>query len=148
MKSKKGVLLRDFVFAGMYAMGIIAFFVIAVGAMAINYDRPDMIDSQFSDNYNKLNRMTDSIESTRQAVISPGGLSFIGTFSVAFNSIFTAVNLVLTSLDIFGTMSASAMSGYIPLDATVIKILLGIFLSAGLVVIIFVLLSSVTRGRI
>ena len=116
--------------------------------MAVNYDRPDLVSPAFSNNYNKLNSLLDDLEGTRTATTSTQGLSFIGTFNIAFNSIFTVFKLVLNSLDIFGTMSASVISDYTFLDAGVIKILMGVLLAGLLTSIIFIWISSVTRGRI
>jgi hypothetical protein len=148
MKYKHGFLLRDVVISALLSFGIVALLVLATGSMAINYDRNDLVSDSFSENYNKLNTLTVDLESARVATTSPQGLSFIGTFNVAFNSIFTVFKLVLNSLDIFGTMSADIVSDYTFLDAGVVKILLGVLLSALLTAIIFIWISSVTRGRI
>ena len=85
---KHSFLLRDVVLSALLAFGIIALMVIAVGSMAVNYDRPDLVSPAFSNNYNKLNSLLDDLESTRTATTSTAGLSFIGTFNIAFNSIF------------------------------------------------------------
>jgi hypothetical protein len=145
---KHSFLLRDVVLSSLIAFGVIALLVIGIGAMAVNYDRPDLVSSSFSNNYNKLNALLGDVETTRTATTSTQGLSFIGTFNVAFNSIFTVFKLVLSSLDIFGSMTASVISDYTFLDAGVIKILLAVLVSALLVSVIFIWLSSVTRGRI
>jgi hypothetical protein len=145
---KKGFLLRDIIIAGIFATGIIALLVLSVGSMAVEYSRPDLVNEQFSTNYNKLDTLLGDLETTREAALSPSGLTFLGTFSIAFNSLLTAVNLVLATFNLFGQMSASAIASYIPLDAAGITIIMGVLLGVGLVVIIFVLLSSVTRGRV
>ena len=148
MKSKHGFLLRDVVMSALFAFGVIALLVITTGGMAVNYDRPDLVNPSFSNNYNKLNSLLSDLETTRNATTGPQGLSFIGTFNVAFNSIFTVFKLVLNSLDIFGSMTSSVISDYTFLDAGVIKILLGVLIAGLLVSIIFIWISSVTRGRI
>ena len=145
---KNGFLLRDVVLSALLSFGIIAFLVIATGSMAVNYDRPDLVSPAFSNNYNKLNLILGDLETARTATTSQQGLSFIGVFNVAFNSIFTVFKLVLNSLDIFGTMSASFVSDYTFLDAGVVKILMGVLLAGLLTSIIFIWISSVTRGRI
>ena len=148
MISKHSFLLRDVVISAIFGMGIIALLVIAIGSMAVNYNRPDLVSPSFSNNYNKLNSLLDDLETSRTAVTSPQGLSFIGTFNVAFNSIFTVFKLVLNSMDMFGSMTASMISDYTFLDAGVIKVLLGVLLAGLLVSVIFIWISSVTRGRI
>lgn len=147
-QSKHSFLLRDVVLSALLSMGVIALLVVAIASMAVNYDRPDLVSPSFSNNYNKLNSLLGDLDSARTATTSTQGLSFIGTFNVAFNSIFTVFKLVLNSLDMFGSMTASIISDYTFLDAGVIKILLGVLVSGLLVSIIFIWISSVTRGRI
>lgn len=147
-KQTKGFLLRDVVISALLSFGIIALLVIGIGSMAVNYDRPDLVSPSFSNNYNKLNSLLNNLDSTRTATTSTQGLNFIGTFNVAFNSIFTVFKLVLNSLDIFGSMTANVVSDYTFLDAGVIKILMGVLLAGLLTTIIFVWISSVTRGRV
>jgi hypothetical protein len=147
-KQSKGFLLRDIIVSALFGMGVIALFVIVIGSMATNYNRSDLVSPSFSANYNKLNSLLTDLETSRVAVTSPQGLSFIGTFNVAFNSIFTVFKLVLNSIDMFGSMAASVVSDYSFLDAGVIKILMGILLAGLLVITLFVWISSVTRGRI
>jgi hypothetical protein len=147
-KTKKGFLLRDVVLSALFGMGIISLLVIIIGSMAVNYDRPDLISPSFSENYDKLDILLGDVETTRTATTSTQGLSFIGTFNVAFNSIVTVFKLVLSSLDIFGSMTADIVADNTFLDAGVVKILLAILTSGLLVLIIFIWISSVTRGRI
>ena len=147
-QSKHSFLLRDVVLSALMAFGVIAMLVLATGAMAVNYDRPDLVSSSFSNNYNKLNSLLGDLDTARTATTSTQGLTFIGTFNVAFNSIFTVFKLVLNSLDIFGSMTASVVSDYTFLDAGVVKILLGVLIAGLLTSIIFIWISSVTRGRI
>jgi len=148
MKNKQGFLLRDVVLSALISLGVIALLVLAVGSMAVNYDRPDLVSPSFSNNYNKLNSLLGDLDGTREATTSTGGLSFIGTLDVAFNSIFTVFQLVLNSLDLFGSMTANVVSDYTFLDAGVVKILLGVLIAGLLTSIIFIWISSVTRGRI
>lgn len=148
IKHRHSFLLRDVVLSALFGMGVIALFVIAIGAMSVNYNRSDLVSPSFSNNYNKLNSLLGDLETSRSAVTSPQGLSFIGTFNVAFNSIFTVFKLVLNSLDMFGSMTASVISDYTFLDAGVVKIILGVLLASLLTLVIFIWISSVTRGRI
>jgi hypothetical protein len=147
--NKKGFLLRDVVIAALFGVVIISFFVIFIGGMAYNYNRPGIVSASFSQNYDKLNRLTGGIETSRQSVTnSSSGISLIGAFSVTFNSFFTVVQVVWDSLDIFSSSAASAISDFTFLDPLVIKILFVVLLAALSIYITFVIISSVTRGRV
>lgn len=145
---KHSFLLRDVVISGLFAMGVISLLVLALGAVAVNYGRNDIINPAFANNYNKLNSLLDDLEATRTAATSTSGLNLLGTFDIAFNAVFTSFKLVLNTMDLFAGMTASVVSDYTFLDAGVVKILLGVLLAGLLVTIIYTWLSSITRGRI
>ena len=147
--NKHGFLLRDVVIAAIFGIGIISLFVLFTGGLASNYNRNDIVNPSFSANYDKLNRLVGGVEDQRNAVTnSSSGTSLIGAFSVTFNSFFTVVTLVWTSIDIFGTNAASAVSDYTFLSPTVIKLLFGILLAGLISYVVFTIISSVTRGRV
>jgi hypothetical protein len=146
---KKGFLLRDVILAALFGVGLISLFVIFVGGVADNYNRNDIVSQKFADNYDNLERLTDGVEISRGSITnSSSGISLIGAFSVTFNSFFTVVQVVWTSLDVFASSSASAVSDFTFLSPLVIKILFVILLSALTIYITFVVISSVTRGRV
>ena len=145
---KQGFLTRDVVITAIIFTGCIALFVLMIGSVSNKYDRPDLTSESFNDNYNKLVELTDEVETNRQTASTETGFSLIGSFDIAFSAVFTTIRLVFSTLDLYGTMAGSMISEFTFLDATVIKVLGVILLSLLTVVIIFVWMSSVSRGKI
>ena len=148
MERKKGFLPRDFIVASVLISGIIALFVIAVASMSENYNNPTLINEQFSQNYDRLTETTDGIETSRRSVQSGQGLNFRGTFDVVFQSTFTVIRLLFSTLNLYGDLTANFLSDFTFLDAGVIKVLLTIGLSLITIRLVYAWLSSISRGRI
>lgn len=144
--NKKGFLTRDFVQAGILFTGIIALMVIMVGGIADEYGNTDIVSEDFSANYDRLTSITENVETIRNTTTSSSGLSFKGAFNVAFTSAFTAIQLVFSTLTLLG----SVMSNF-ALDFGVPKVVADLLFIIGFsiitVVLIFVWLSSISRGK-
>jgi len=145
---KKGFLTRDIVITGLLFTGIVALFVIAIGAIADNYNNTEIINEQFSGNYDKLTDIADNVEIMRGSSQSSQGLSFLETFDVVFSSTFTVIRMVFATLDLFGSMAANFIADFTFLDAQVVKILFIVGLSIITVILVFVWISSISRGKI
>ena len=112
MKNKKGFLLRDVVLSAVLFFGVIALFVILVVNMANNYNRPDIVNPSFSNNYNKLYQLTtgsNGIDVTQSSVKGTSGLQLQGNFDVAFSSMWTVLNLVWATVDFYASMGWGAL---------------------------------------
>lgn len=147
INAKKGVLTRDFVIAGLLFSGMIALLVLAILGISDEYDSTLLVNQEFSDNYDKLTELTKGIETARSAAADTGGLSFIGTFDVAFQSTFTVIQMVFNTLNLFGTMSNSFAEDF-GLDTTVMAVAFIIALSVMTAIIVFIWISSISRGKI
>ena len=147
---KSGFLLRDIALAILFGTGIIAIFVLMMGSLSVNYNRPDLVSSSFSQHYNHFSNLSSGLENSRQAVTnSSSGTSLLGTFQVTFNSFFTVVSLVWDSVDMFSQMSANAVVDFAPfLNPGIMTILFDILIAGLVVSVIFIIISSVTRGRV
>ena len=145
--AKKGVLTRDFVIAGVLFSGIVALFVLAILGISSEYDNNLLVNEEFSSNYNKLTALTEGVETSRSATSETGGLSFIGTFDVAFQSTFTVIQMVFNTLDLFGTMSDSFAEDF-GLDNTVVSVGFIIGLAIITIIIVFIWISSISRGKL
>lgn len=144
---KKGVLTRDLVIAAVLFSAVVAFCVLAIAGISDEYDSILLVDQEFSDNYDKLSEFTAGIETTRAAAADTGGLSFIGTFDVAFQSTFTVIQMVWSTLNLFGGMSDNFAEDF-GLDSTVVALAFIVGLSILTVIIIFVWISSISRGKL
>lgn len=144
---KKSFLTRDFVIAGILFSGIIALWVLAIAGIQSEYDSTLLTNENFSEKYDKLIEQTEKIETARASAAAGEGLSFIGTFDVAFQSTFTVIQMVFSTLNLFGDMTGSFAEDF-GLDPTVTKIVFLIGLAILTTIIIFVWISSISRGRI
>lgn len=147
MIRKKGFLTRDFVIAGIFLMGIISMFILMVQGIAINYDRPDLVDEGFAENYDKLSNVTDGVATILETTRSGSGLSFKGAFDVTFGAAFTAIQLVFSSLGLLQNVFINFASDF-GIPAAVTNILLIVAFSAITVTLVYVWLSSISRGKI
>ncbi len=148
LTNKKGFLVRDLGIALVFAMTVIALFVIFAQGMAANYNRSDLVDPNFANHYNQLSGLTNTVEQSHSSVTGSSGLSFLGQFDVVFNSFFSVIGIGWDSYNIiFGGIS-NIISDFTFLDPGVVYILLTSLITALLIFLIFTIISSVTRGRI
>jgi hypothetical protein len=145
--NKKGFLTRDFVIAGIFSMGIIAIMILMVQGVADNYDNPDLVDPDFSKNYDKLENITSDVEVMLNTTRSGSGLSFRGAFDVTFGAAFTAIQLVFGILGLMGGIVENLVVDF-DLEREPVILLLIVGTSIIAVTLIFVWLSSISRGKI
>lgn len=144
---KKGFLTRDFVMAGILFSGMIALFVLAIAGIQSEYNSTLLTNENFADNYDRLIEQTEKIETARSAAAAGEGLSFIGTFDVAFQSTFTVIQMVFSTLDLFGDMTESFAEDF-GLDPTVTRLAFTIALVLLTISLVWTWISSISRGRI
>ena len=147
MINKKPFLTRNFVIAGVLFSGIIALFVLAVAGISDEYDSVLLTNEDFGETYNKLVEQTERIETARAASATGDGLSFIGTFDVAFQATFTVIQMVFQTLDLFGDITGSFATDF-GVDPTVTRITFLIALAILTTLIVFNWISSISRGKI
>jgi uncharacterized membrane protein len=145
---KKGFLLRDFVVAGILFGIIIALLIIQVASVAQNYNNQDIISPAFASHYSTLQQNLNNLDTSNKAVQGSGGLNLIGTFNVAFNSIFTVIKMVWDSVLIYTGMATNVASDFTFLDKTTVLMFLGGIIAILTTYLVFVWLSSVSRGKI
>ena len=147
MIEKKAFLTRDFVIAGILFSGLIALWVLAIAGIENEYDSDLLTNPSFAENYDRLATQTEKIETAREAAAAGEGLSFIGTFDVAFQSTFTVIQMVFSTLDLFGDMTGSFAEDF-GLDPTVTSIVFLIALAILTTILVFVWISGISRGKI
>ncbi len=147
MITKKPFLTRDFVIAGVLFSGILALFVLSIAGISDEYDSTLLINEEFAENYDRLTQQTERIETARETASAGSGLSFLGTFDVAFQSTFTIFQMIFQSLDLFGDMSGSFSEDF-GVDPSVVTIIFIVALSILTTLIVWNIISSISRGRI
>jgi hypothetical protein len=119
-----------------------------VGSVADNYNNTNMTSESFSDNYNKLQDNLDNLDTSFQATKGEGGLNLIGTFNVVFNSVFTVIAMVWDSLLLYTGMATNISQDFSFLDSTTTLLILSALIAMITAYLMFVWLSSVTRGKL
>ena len=147
IKNKKGFLTRDFVISGIFLMGVVAVMILMVQGVAQNYNRTDLIDPSFEANYEKLGNVTKSVDVILNTTRSGSGLSFRGAFDVTFGAAFTAIQLVFSTLGLMQNVFIN-FAGDFGIPSQVANILFIVGFSILTVTLIFVWLSSISRGKI
>lgn len=147
MINKKGFLTRDFVIAGIFLMGVIALMVLMVQDLAINYDREDLVNEDFKEKYDKLDDVTEPVNTLLAEVSSAEGLSFKGAFDVTFGAAFVGISLIFGIISLFGSVFVNVIADF-GFSSKIGAIAFTVGLSAITVTLIFVWLSSISRGRI
>lgn len=147
IKTKKSFTTRDFVIAGLLFSGIVALFVLAVAGISDQYDTSILTNEDFSSTYNKLNDQLSKVGTARDASADAGGLSFVGTFDVAFQSTFTVFQMVYQSLNLFNGMTGDFGESF-GLDPIVTGILFIVALGILTTFIVWQLVGAISRGRI
>lgn len=145
--TKKGFLTRNFVVAAILFSGVVALFVLAIAGISDEYDSTLLVNEKFSENYDTLVEQTDRVETARETAAAGGGLSFVGTFDVAFQSTFTVIQMVFQSLGLFGDMTESFSEDF-GINPSVTRIVFLIALAILTALIVFNWISSISRGRI
>ncbi len=149
MINKKGFTTKDFIIAGLLFTAVISFFVIGIADVQSNYpDNPSIISDSFSANYDKLTNQTASINTMRETALSGEGLSFRGAFDVTFGSFFTVMQLVFSTLTLFGTMYLNLTTDFPMIDSMVLNNFMIIGLAIITVILIFRLINAVGRNPV
>lgn len=146
---KKGFNTKDFLIAGLLFTAIIAFYVIGIADLQNNYpESPNIISESFSENYNKLTEQTATVDFMRNTSLSGEGLTFRGAFDVTFGSFFTIMQLVFSTLDLFGNMYVSLTTDFPFIDSVVLNNFFIIGLSIITIFLIFRLINAVGRNPV
>lgn len=147
-KQKKGFLIRDFVVVGILFGLIVGLYILQVASLADNYNNTEIVSESFATHYSNLQSNLDKLDTSYRAVKGSGGLNLYGTFNIAFNSVFTVIAMVWDSVNIYTSMGASLTSDFTFLDSTVTNLVIQAVIAIIVVYLIFIWVSSVSRGKI
>ena len=148
IQTKQGWVTRDFVEAGLLFSGIVTFFVLFITGISVEYNQPNLVSDSFSTNYNKLSNISDKVGVMLTTVSAGQGLSLVGAFDIAFTATFTVFQLVISTLDLVGTLPGLIIVDFTFIDSVVIANFFVLGLALITTSIVFIWLSSVARGKI
>lgn len=145
---KKGFLLRDFVVVGLMFGLVVALFIIQVASVANNYNNQDIVTPEFAEHYSRLETNLEKLDTSYSAVKGTGGVNLIGAFNIAFNSVFTVIIMVWDGIMIYTGMASNIAGDFSFLDQSTILVFLTSIIGMLTTYLIFIWLSSVSRGKI
>lgn len=146
--NKKGMLMRDYViililFATVVGMGAL---IVSDMAGQEGYNVENMSDPSFDSTYNNAKYTQGLAEQMGDAATSKEGLGLKGTLELVFGSTITVIQLVAGSFIIVrNTFTSMALSLGIPLEVG--NLLFGAVFSVIIVIIVFVIISSLSKSK-
>jgi len=144
--NKKGWVARDFIIAMLIFSGVLALFVVMIGSIANDYDNTDVIDAEFSKQFDKFSEDTDRAGEMWTAATSEGGLSLVGTADLLFFSTFKVISLVFTSVVSAGEQLAG-FGEFFGIPTEISSIFMVLIFTILTVMIVFIIISSIRSGR-
>jgi hypothetical protein len=148
--NNKGMLARNWVFA-LVLFGLISgigyLIVEDIASSEKGYDVANMTDEDYTERYDTLTESSTKIYLMQNATSSKEGLSVFSTYTTMFSSTFSVIGIVFGS---FG-MATSSMTNFaedIGMDSALANLLFGALLVLIISVIVFVVVSAVSRGKL
>jgi hypothetical protein len=123
---------------------IVALAYLMVGSMASDYDAPGIVDSSFSENYDKLNENTEDINQLWTATTNKSGLNLINTADVLLSSTFSIAQIVFGGVKTFSSQLSTIPQDF-DIPKSVSNILIGALISVIAVGIIFGIINAVNK---
>lgn len=146
--NKKGQFLaRDWVVSAILFAGMIALLVLMAGGMVDTYDAQNVTDEEFSDTFDNLDENTQIAQDMWNKSAGEGGLSTIGTFDLLFKATFSIIDLVFSSVTLAGNQ-VFGFTEYFGVPSEVSFLFFTILMSVLTVLIVFIVISSVSRREL
>lgn len=145
MMNKKGFLMRDWLIGIILFSAIAALGYLTSYSLAIDYDQAKIIDPTFQENYDKFNDQAHLIATSFNSTTGTSGLSFINAVDGVFTASLTVINLGLSSISTFSSQLFS-FGELLGIPDEISAIILACLIVAVTIVLIFVVISSASRG--
>ena len=126
--------------------GIGALIVVDMANSETGYDVPNMTDESFQDRYDTLSDTTTDIELMQEATASGEGISVISTFTTVFKATFNVISITFGSFAIANSVMVNFAEDF-GVPSVIANIIFPAILAIITAVIIFVIISSVSKGR-
>jgi len=144
--NKKGWVARDFIIAMLIFSGVLAIFVVMIGSIANDYGNTEIIDSEFSDKFDKFSEDTSRAGEMWESATSEGGLSLVGTADLLFFSTFRVISLVFTGVVSVGEQLAG-FGEFFGIPSEISSIFMVLIFTILTVYIVFIIISSIRSGK-
>ncbi len=147
--NKKGMLARDWVIV-LILFGVItgigALIVIDFANPETGYNVTNMTDENFQSRYDTLTDTTTDIYQMQNATASGEGISVISTYTTVFKATFNIISIIFGSFGIANTAMMNFAEDF-GVPSVIANIIFPAILVILIAVIVFVVISSVSKGR-
>lgn len=118
-----------------------------IASSSRGYDVPNMTDEDYTERYDTLTNSTTDIYKMQNATTSEQGINIVSTFTTMFNATFTIIGLVFGS---FGMTAATIgnLAQDLGMSASLTNLIAGSLLLIIITLIVFIVISSVSKGRL
>jgi len=127
--------------------GIGYLIVVDIASSEHGYDVENMTDENYQSRYDTLNESSGKIYQMQNATTSEQGMSIISTYTTMFKSTFSIIGLVFGSFGMV-TTSMNNFAQDIGMDSTLANLVFEAILVIIICIIVFVVVSSISRGRL
>ena len=148
--NKKGMLARDWyvmliVFGTISGLG---YLVIAdIASESSGYNIENMTDENFKENYDTMTESADDIYLMQNATASGEGMSVISTFTTMFSATFSVISIIFGSFSLADDVLTNfGVDQGVP--TAIANIIFPAILAIILGLIIFVIISSISKGKL
>lgn len=147
--NKRGMLARDWVIVLVLfgaITGIGALIVVDMASSETGYNVTNMTDENFQSRYDTLSNTTTDIYLMQNATSSGEGISVLSTYTTVFKATFNIISIVFGSF----SMAQTTMSNFAEdfgVPSVIANIIFPAILVIAIAIIIFVIISSVSKGR-
>jgi len=111
------------------------------------YNIANMSDENYQSRYDTLTDTTSNIYKMQNATTSKEGMSVVSTYTTLFKSTFNVIGLVFGSFGMVTETSNNFLND-IGMDSALANLIVGAVLVIIIAVIVFIVISSVSRGRL
>ncbi len=146
-QNKKGMLARDWIIAILIMTSLCGLYFVAISGIADEYDNTAIVDETFDTKYNKLTNATTDVSDIFEAASKKEGLAVATTFEVIFSSTFSIIQIVFGSFAVVSSITASFAEDF-GIPDVVANLIFPMALAIITTIIVFVVISSVSRGKL
>lgn len=150
MNKRGEFLARDFIIILIVfgAVALIGFLVAAdISSQNSGYNTPNVIDSKFSSNYDTLSDSASRVYKMQNATSSPEGLSSVSSTIYVFRSVFSIISLIFGSVSMVNNVFVNFATDF-GMPTIIANILFPAIITILLTLLIFVIISSVSQGKL
>lgn len=126
--------------------GIGALIVVDIASSETGYNVTDMADEEFQSRYDTLSKTTSDIYKMQNATASGEGISVISTFTTVFKATFNVISIVFGSFGVANVAMVNFADDF-GVPSVIANVIFPAILVLIICVIVFVIISSVSKGR-